>query len=86
MKPASPEQSADRERDYRKHDRPQSLNPLALYTEAGRKAAIAINQGDWSRSRFHSDWMRQACRLENDSWAKMARETFDHAYKAARKI
>jgi hypothetical protein len=63
-----------------------NLNPLEVYADAGRKAAIAVNQNDWPRSKFHSDWMRKACQLESPQWAKMAREAFDAAYKSARRI
>ena len=64
----------------------RSLNPLEVYSEAGRKAAEAVNHNDWSKSKFHSDWMRRAIRLESKQWQQMAREAFDKAYKAARRI
>jgi hypothetical protein len=61
-----------------------TLNPLEVYAEAGRRAAEAINQHDWPRSKFHSDWMRRAIRLESKRWAQMALDEFDAAYRAAR--
>ena len=62
------------------------LNPLEVYSEAGRKAAEAVNHNDWARSKFHSNWMRLAIALESKQWQQMAREAFDKAYKAARHI
>lgn len=61
-----------------------SLNPLEVYAEAGRKAGEAVNDCDLSRMRFHADWMRRACALESDQWARMARQAYDGAYRAAR--
>jgi hypothetical protein len=64
----------------------RSLNPLEVYAEAGRKAAEAVNENDWARSKFHSGWMRKAIALETDQWKQMARKAFDEAYKTTRRV
>jgi hypothetical protein len=65
---------------------PTRLNPLEVYADAGRKAAIAINHGDWSCAKFHQNWFNRAMELESETWRKMARKAYDEAYTAARAI
>ncbi len=62
------------------------FNQLDVYEDAGRKAAQALNEQDWLRCKFHSDWARKAMRLEDKEWATKARAAFDAAYKSTRKI
>jgi hypothetical protein len=62
------------------------LNSLEVYADTGRKAAEAINDGDYARYRFHRDWLTRALALESKTAAETARNTYAYAYSLARKI
>ena len=55
-----------------------------LYQDAGRKAAIALNNRDWACSKFHSDHMRRMLALETIPNRQIARAAYDAAYSAVR--
>lgn len=59
------------------------LNPLAAYTEAGRKSAEARRQHDEARALFHASWARRAIALEKPEDRSQAFRAFDLAYKDA---
>jgi hypothetical protein len=63
-----------------------SLNPLEVYADAGRKAAIAVNENDWARADSWRRWLNEACRLESKQWATMARQAYEQAYVQTRRV
>jgi hypothetical protein len=57
---------------------------LALYAQAGRMAAEAINAGDLERWHFYRDWAYAALKLETTEWSRLGRQTFEAAYRNVR--
>lgn len=60
------------------------LNDIEAYRDAGKKCAIARNQGDEARAMFERQHMARMCALESLEDARIARAAFDAAYKEAR--
>ena len=58
------------------------INSIETYAEAGHKSAVAMIQGDYSRSAFERNWYRDARKLESQGDKKLADEAFQAAYKA----
>jgi hypothetical protein len=57
---------------------------LALYAQAGRMAAEAINAGDLDHWRFYRDWAYTALKLETTEWSRLGRQAFEAAYRNVR--
>jgi hypothetical protein len=62
------------------------MNPLPAYSEAGEKAALAVNQRDESRARHWREHFQAMLRLEDAGYRPQARLAYETAYKAARNI
>lgn len=63
-----------------------TLNDAEAFAYAGRKAAIGRNRGDESFAASWSDWARRAWNLEKPADRVTARQAFDAAYTATRRI
>ena len=62
------------------------FNNPECYTEVGRKAAEARNQGDESRAHFHAAWFRRARAYEQGEDKYEADRLYHAAYKEARHV
>lgn len=64
----------------------QMFNSLELYADAGRKAARAVNEGDAARANFERQHVGKMLALETPDNRRKAREAYDEAYRATRKV
>jgi hypothetical protein len=62
------------------------INSLESYQEAGKRAAVAMNQSDIARHNFERSWFIRARGLEQPADRPTASAAFDRAYAAHRKI
>ena len=62
------------------------FNPIDVYQDCGRKAAIATNQGDAARARFERDYFGRMLALELMGDRQAARQAYEAAYRSARVI
>lgn len=62
------------------------MNKIEAYEEAGRRCAIARNEGDESRAMFERQYLARMCGFETLENSRLARAAFDEAYKSARKV
>jgi hypothetical protein len=62
------------------------LNKLEAYEEAGRRCAIARNEGDEARAMFERSYLARMCAFEAPEDSRHARAAFHLAYALARKI
>jgi hypothetical protein len=60
------------------------MNPLATYIEAGRKYSEAMNDKDYSRARFHNDWVTRAIRLESTEDRPACEQAYREGLQAGR--
>lgn len=57
------------------------MNPLEIYTDAGRKAGLAARRKDMGLLRHWNDWLSRALELENHDRRKTCRETYNDGYR-----
>lgn len=62
------------------------INKIEAYEEAGRKCAIARNEGDEARAMFERQYLTRMCAVEKPEDSRKAREAFNSAYARARKV
>lgn len=62
------------------------LNKLEAYEEAGRRCAIARNEGDEARALFERSYLARMCGFETLEDSRHARAVFYLAYAQARKV
>lgn len=62
------------------------LNSFAAYTDCGKKAAIAMNQKDMARYKFHREWFTRAILLEKIEIRNAVRSAYERGYEEARVI
>jgi len=64
------------------------FNRIEAYSEAGTKAAVAINQHDAARAEHWRRYFRDMmlCESVDGDDRKLARQAFDSAYTAARNV
>jgi hypothetical protein len=60
------------------------LNNIAIYQDAGRKAARAMNNDQSEEFKFHYDHTRRMLTLETIADRQTARAAYDQAYLAIR--
>jgi hypothetical protein len=61
------------------------INPIESYQESGTRAARALGDGDWPRSKFESDHARRMQWVERTPADRAAaRKAFEDAYHAER--
>ena len=62
------------------------INPATAYAEAGKRAALAMNQRDQARFDLENRWYRLAKALEDDSGKLVASQAFEESYRENRNI
>lgn len=65
---------------------PKPMNSVEAYVEAGKKAAIAMNQSDMGRYEHENGWFRKAKALEVGFNKEIAQRAYDEAYKFHRVV
>jgi hypothetical protein len=57
------------------------MNPIEIYTDAGRKAGIAAKRRDAGLVRHWSSWLSRAIALEPDNMKESCRSAYRDAYR-----
>jgi hypothetical protein len=57
------------------------MNPLPIYTDAGRKAGLAAKRLDMATLRHWNTWFTRALALEDPDRRQTCRETYNDAYR-----
>jgi hypothetical protein len=59
------------------------MNPLEIYTDAGRKAGLAAKRKDMATVTHWQSWCNRAVAMEADDRKPACREAFRTAYREA---